>query len=172
VSRALFVLSLLAGWLLLWGDLSLANVLSGMVLIAGLLLVFPTGRPDVGSLPIRPIAVARFVVAVVVDLLHSNLVLARTVLGPRVHTVSGVIAVPMGDSSPAMLAFVAGLLALSPGTMAVAVAERPATIYVHVLHLRDTERSRREIQALAARAIAAFGRPAAPPPGGSLEEVS
>lgn len=162
-ARLLFVGALVAGWLLLWGDLSLANILTGTVLVGVLLVVLPTGRPDTGPVPLRPRAAAGFVAAVAADLVISNLTLARLILRRRVQVRSGVIAVELADCSPTMVAFVANTLALSPGTMAVAAAAHPPTVYVHVLQLEDIDAARASIRALADRAIAAFGRE--PPDG-------
>ncbi|MCC6435658.1 MAG: Na+/H+ antiporter subunit E [Acidimicrobiales bacterium] len=162
MSRILFVGALVAGWLLLWGDLSLANILSGTVLVGLLLVVLPTGRPDTGTLPLRPLALGRFAAAVLWDLVRSNLILARTILRWRPVLHSGVIAVEVHDCSPAMLAFIANTLGLSPGTMAVATSLHPPTVYVHVLQLGDADTARREVHALADRAVAAFSIDATP----------
>lgn len=157
MSRVLFVLSLLAGWILLWGKLSLANVLSGLLLVGVLYLVVPSGRPDTGAVRVRPVALLRLVAFFVGDLVISNVVLARTVLSRRPDVSSGVIRVPIADCSPGMLAFIANLIALSPGTMAVATTEQPPAIDLHVLQLDDEDAVCRRVGRLADRAIAAFG---------------
>lgn len=151
------MLFLLAGWILLWGELSLANLATGLVLVAVLFAVVPSGRPDTGPVRIRPVALARLVAFFVGDLVASNVVLARTVLSRRPNLSSGVIRVPLSDCSPGMLAFIANLIALSPGTMAVATTEDPPAIDLHVLQLDDEDAVRRRVGRLADRATAAFG---------------
>lgn len=169
MSRALFVVSLLAGWLLLWGDMSPANVLTGLLLIAVLFVVVPSGRPDTGPVTFRPVALARLLLLFAGDLVLSNVVLARMVLRRNPATTSGVVAVRVADCTPGLLAFIANLIALSPGAMAVATSNDPATIYVHVLQLDDAGAQRR-VERLAGRAIAAFGSP--PPPTGGAGDPS
>lgn len=151
------VVYLVAIWILLWGDLSLANVASGVVVAVVLLAVFPTGQRSRPRHPIRPWPALRLALYFVGQLLRSNLLLSRQVLSPwsRVHT--GIVGVPVVACSDTVLALIANITALTPGTMAVEVIREPATIYIHVLRLRDVEQVRAEVARLNALAVRALG---------------
>ncbi len=52
--------ALLVGlWLLAWGDVSLANLLSGIAVAAAALLAFPPQRHAATELRLRPLGIAR-----------------------------------------------------------------------------------------------------------------
>lgn len=157
MTHAAFFAALLAVWYLLWGDISLANTLSGIALGAVLFVLFPTGRPDTDRLPFRPFHAARFVGYFIAEMIISNIVLARTVVQPRGRLHTGILAVPVPACSPPMIAFVANMLGLTPGTMAVETSTDPPVIYVHVLQLGDIERARRDVERLVRLTVAAFG---------------
>ena len=78
-------------WVLMWGSLSTANVLSGTLVAALLLVAFPVREtPDGPSsmLRLRPVALARLLGWIGVQLIMSNAQLVREVLtrGSRIRT--------------------------------------------------------------------------------------
>jgi multicomponent Na+:H+ antiporter subunit E len=152
---------LVAIWVLLWGYLTVANVLSGIVVVAALLAAFPAGRRRRPTYVIRPIALARFVVHFVGSLVVANAVLAWEVVSRRDRIRTGVVAVPLRGCSDEVLAFVANVTALTPGTLAIEVTQQPPTFYVHVLHVHDVERVRRDILRMEELVVRAFGTPEA-----------
>lgn len=157
MSLVVFVVYLVAIWLLLWGELSVANVLSGLAVAAILLVVFPMDRRITPRYVFRPIATARFLAYFLRQVVISNVVLSREVLSPRPRIHTGVVAAPVVGCSPGLLTFIANMTALTPGTMAVEVSLDPPTVYIHVLHLHDIDRVRRDIARLNELAVRAFG---------------
>lgn len=156
--------SLIGLWVLLWGDISVANVAGGAAVAIGLLALYPTRAAPSAARPaarvrIRPLRVVRLAGHVVVQLVVSNAVVAREIVTPGSRIRTGIVACPLRTRSDGMVALVANVLALSPGTMPVDVVGEPRTLYVHVLHLRDPARTRRDVAALEALAICAFGSP-------------
>jgi multicomponent Na+:H+ antiporter subunit E len=150
---------LVAIWVFLWGYLTVANVLSGIVVVTALLAVFPTGRPRRPTYVVRPIAILRLVLYFVRSLLVANVVLAREILTRRDRIRTGVVAVPAHGVSDGLLVLVANVVALTPGTLAIEVQRDPPAFYVHVLHLHDVERVRGEILRLEELIVRAFGAP-------------
>ena len=72
---------LLAIWLLAWGSLSWANVLSGLVVAGGLMVALPDARRR--RLPVIAAgALVRLGLRLAKDLVVANLVLIREVLSP------------------------------------------------------------------------------------------
>jgi multicomponent Na+:H+ antiporter subunit E len=153
-------------WLLLWGDLSPANLLSGVVIATLLLAAFPRDRRDTQRYVIRPLAALRLVAWFAAQLVYSNIVLIRQVLSRRSRVKTGVVACELETSSSRLLTVITNLVALTPGTMVVETTFDPTTIFVHVLRLDDHESVRASVRRLEARVVAAFGplprRPGAP----------
>ncbi len=155
--RIVFLTSI---WVLLWGALSVANVLSGVAVSSLLLVLYPdprVQRPHEGR-P-RPIAVAHLAAHIVAQLVVSNAFVFREIVtrGSRIR--AGVVACQLRTRSERTITFLANVLSLSPGTMPVEVQTDPAIIYIHVLHLRDPVDARRKVAKLEQLAVRAFGEP-------------
>lgn len=158
------VVSLVVLWLLLWGDLSVANVASGVLVALGLLVVFPLAPPATGTHHgVRPVAVARLVAYFAFELVISNLVVTRVILSRRPRTRTGVVACPLRTTSDRIVTVLCNVIALSPGTMMVDVSDD--VIYVHALLLRDLDKARQDVDRLQTLLLAAF--PPVPPAGGA-----
>lgn len=152
---------LVALWVLLWGSLTVANLLSGAAVVALVLWLVPDLGLRRGLPAVRPVAVARFGGRLLVEVVKANTVLTREVVSRRSSIHTGVVAVPLPLCSDGLLTLVANVLALTPGTMPVEVRKDPTELYLHVLHLHDVDRVRRDVQHLAELAVAAFGSPEA-----------
>ncbi|MDJ0769118.1 MAG: Na+/H+ antiporter subunit E [Ilumatobacter sp.] len=159
------VVWLIALWVLLWGDLSWANVLSGAVVAVVVVTVARLPRlarrrdADVArvSLP----ATLWFGVYVLYKLVESNVVLAWEIVTPRNRINAGVVAVPLRTESRMAMMTVANVITLTPGTMTIEVAGSPPVIYVNVLHLHDIEDVRRDLLRIEELSVRAFGSRAA-----------
>jgi multicomponent Na+:H+ antiporter subunit E len=151
------VIVLTAIWVLLWGSLTVANVVTGLAVSVVVLLVLPGRRPSRPPV-IRPLAMLRLGAYLVGQLAVSNVVLIREVLSRRSRISTGVVAVPLGPCSDELITLIANLIALTPGTVPVEVERHPAVIYVHVLHVRRVEDVRHQLWRLRDLSVAAFGR--------------
>jgi multicomponent Na+:H+ antiporter subunit E len=159
---ALRAVPLVLLWLLAWGEVTVANVVSGIVVALALLVAFPP-RPTEEPRPrFRPLGIARLVGYVLVQLVVSNLLVAREVVsrGSRIQT--GVLAHHVRHPSDAVLTIMANVIALSPGTMTVDVTRSPAVVYVHFLLVDDVEDARRAVARLERLVVGAVG--GSPPP--------
>jgi multicomponent Na+:H+ antiporter subunit E len=151
---------LVAIWLLAWGRFDVAHVLVGVVLAAVLFVAFPmvpSGRRRVALAP-RPLGVARLLWYVVVQLVRSNVLMAREIVSRRSRIHTGVIHYRLRAPSDLVLTLVANIIALSPGTMTVDATREPRTISVHFLLLDDVsaaERSLAHLERLVAGAVGA-----------------
>jgi multicomponent Na+:H+ antiporter subunit E len=155
IRQAGFVAFLLGIWLLLWGEVSAANVVSGLLVAALLLLVFPR-TPSPTRFVVRPVPTLRFLVFFGREMIQSVVLLSREVLSRRSRFHTGVIAVPVHGCPGSLLAVVATLIALTPGTMAVGIDADTPTLYVHVLIFRDIETMRVKIEQLNRVVVLAF----------------
>lgn len=144
-------------WVALWGQLTFANVASGLLVGGGLMLLFP----DAGPLPVgrvRPWRALRFGLYFAYKLFEANVVVAWEVITPSNASVNeGIVEVPVTGASDAVVSLVANATSLTPGTITLEVRRDPATLYVHVLHLRSIEHTRRAVLNLERLALEAFG---------------
>lgn len=149
------VLWLTAIWLALWADLSVANIVSGLVVAGAVTIVFGPWRP--GQVIIRPIHAVRFVGFFLYQITISTIGVARTVIAPRDRINTGIVSVRLLGCSDALATLIADAISLTPGTLTLEVQRSPLTLYVHALDVRDIDVLRREIRMLEVLAIRAFG---------------
>ena len=114
-----------------------------------------SGNDD--RLRISPIHSGYFVVYVVVQLIRSNLSLARKILTRTNMVNAGVIAVPMRTCGEMTMLVMSNVITLTPGTITIEAKGSPAVLYVNVLHLDDAERVRNELHQLESVCVRAFG---------------
>lgn len=138
------LLTLVVLWLLLWGDLSVANVLSGVVVACGVawLLPMPPLRPP---LRLRIWALPQFVAVVGWDLVTSSVLVAYEALRVGREPLNTVIAVPLRARSDLTLTITALIVSIVPGTVVVEVRHATGTLFLHVLGVRDLEKARRSV---------------------------
>lgn len=144
-------------WVLLWRDISVANVASGIVVS----LAVNVAQPGAWRVPerntVRPLRTLAFLGYFGWKLVQSNLVIAREVVTPRNHIETGVIEVQLQSCSDLVVTIVANVLSLTPGTLTLEVRRVDVpTLYVHVLHLHDIESARADVETMARMAQAAF----------------
>lgn len=156
-NRVAIVVWLVVVWVALWGDLSAANVLSGLVVAVGVLTVFPVQRGRPWGLAVRPLALAQLVWFFLRTLVVSNLALARAVVSrdDRLHT--GVIEVRLIWDSEVLMTVLTHLIGLSPGMTVIGVGRQPPRLYVHVLQLTDVDSARAEVLRLELLVLEAVG---------------
>jgi multicomponent Na+:H+ antiporter subunit E len=152
------VAALLVLWLLAWGDISTANVLSGAAFGSVLVIAFPPRRRSAVH-RLRPLGIVRLVLYVIGQLVVSNLIVARVILSRRSEVRTGVLAYHVQDASDQVLTLISNVIALTPGTMTVEVIREPPTIYVHFLLLDDPDSARDDIARLERLVVAALGPP-------------
>jgi multicomponent Na+:H+ antiporter subunit E len=155
--RPLFFLWLVVAWVALWGEPTPANIGSGAVIAAALVWLFPPRRGEPGG-GVRPVAVVRFLVYFLGQLVAASAIVAWEVVTPRNRINEGIVAVPIEGASDTLVTIVANAISLTPGTLTLEVDRDPTVLYVHVLHLRDVDEVRRDVRRLEALADAAFGR--------------
>lgn len=155
--RAVMGVWLTVLWLVLWGEISLANILSGGVVAWVVTAVFPLAPASDQRDTFRPYRVLVFAAYFLWQLVVSNVVVAREVVTPRDRIRSGIVAVPLTGCSDLVITVIANALTLTPGTQTLEVRREPPTLYVHVLHLHDIDQVRRDIRRLQRMAVQAIG---------------
>lgn len=149
---------LTAVWVLLWGDLTVANVVAGVllaVLVAAALPMPPVefdGRVHLGGL-IR--LVARFFA----DLATASVQVAKQALTPGAQPRGAVIAVQLRSDSDLYLTLTSAICTLVPGSVVVEAYRVTGVIYLHVLDVElsgGVEAARRDVLAVEERVMRAL----------------
>lgn len=165
-------------WVLLWGELSVANVLGGLAV--ALVVGFTLRMPSVHFTGwIHPLSLAYLLVMFARDLVVASVQVVRLAFTPGRVPHSAVIAIQLRSVSDLYLTLTAEVTSLVPGSIVVEAHRTTGVMYVHVLdvglsgglekarhHVLDNEA--RVLRALASNAeLAAAGlarNPRHPPP--------
>ena len=125
-------IGLVALWVGLYGQLSPANVVGGVLVAA--IVWFVTRERDSRRFRIRPLAVASLIAFMFANLVRSSfrVLLAVWLPTPR-RTSANVQVAQLESGSPTVAAVVANLITVTPGTMTIEVADDAREIRVHVL---------------------------------------
>lgn len=136
----ILIASLVVMWLLLNSTLSIGQIVLGAVLSLGMVLGFRAIRPLQPRVR-RPWAIVVLAVRVLIDVVRSNIGVARVVLGltggRAVH--SGFLKIPIALRDPHGLAVLAAIITSTPGTVWVDLTRDGGELTLHVLDLRDEQ---------------------------------
>jgi multicomponent Na+:H+ antiporter subunit E len=149
-------------WILLWGSLSAANIVSGLTiaLLITVLLPLPVvpveGRVHVLSL-LRLIAVMAY------ELALSSLQVAWLAIKPGPAPLSAVLRAHLAIKSDLVLALAVNMITLTPGSVVLEIDRVHRMVYVHVLDVgsdRAVSRFYRQISRIERLLVATFERDA------------
>lgn len=159
--RVISFLLLLAVWLLLWGRVTPANVVGGVLVIWFVLWIAPSGPIVSGSYEpgrLHPVSAIIFSLIFLKELVLATWQVAVLVVIPgRVH--SGVIRVQLAVRSPRIATVVANAVTLTPGTMTIddEVNDEGFVLYVHALDATDPSGIRKGVKKFEQLAVRSFG---------------
>jgi multicomponent Na+:H+ antiporter subunit E len=157
--RAVAIAVLLAVWMLLWGVLSWANLISGLVVAAIVLAVFPL-PPVTFAGRLRPIGLLRFALRFLIDLVRASGHLAWLAFRFGHQPRSAIIRVPLRVPSDLTLTLTGEAVSLVPGSLIVDTDQASTSLYIHVINISDraeAERFRRTVYDVEARIVRAIG---------------
>lgn len=145
---------LLVLWIALWGEISIANVITGVVVIAALAVLFPGKLRS--SHHIRIIPAISFFFYMVRSIVAASWDVICAVLFPneqRRH--AEVIHVYLKSTSSLVRAVTANTISLTPGTVIVSIDSDTSDMQIHVLGKTDSTEFQDAIHAHEDR-VAAF----------------
>jgi len=134
----LLVIALAAIWVVLQDTLAPAQIALGVLLSLGAICAFAAARPVRPRLH-RPLVALRLASRVLLDVVRSNIAVARIILGlVRDREIrSGFLEVPLDLRDPQGLAVLAAIITSTPGTIWAGLAPDGRTLTLHVLDLRN-----------------------------------
>jgi multicomponent Na+:H+ antiporter subunit E len=155
--RAVVLLALV--WVMLWGEVSLLNILYGLVL--GWLVTVVFWLPPIryyGRL--HPWRVVVLVAVQLYDLAVASVQLASVAFRRRPQVRPGIVRVDLRSHNDLYQVAVAALISIVPGTLVVETNRHPRSLYLHVFDLPDdaaVEHAREHALAIERRLVRAFG---------------
>jgi multicomponent K+:H+ antiporter subunit E len=87
----------------------------------------------------RPLKAVAFLGVLLCDIVVSNIVVAKQVLGSPERLQPGFIAIPLDLTEALPITLLASTISLTPGTVSIEISEGNKTLYVHALHVACEE---------------------------------
>ena len=146
-------------WVALWGELSVFNVVTGVLVAVLVCLVFPLPRLEL-HLHVRPLRLAWLIVHFLSDVVVASAQVAWTTLQFHRQPRNAVIEVELRTPSDFVLTIVGEMTSLVPGSLVVEARRSTHSLFLHVLDARNQagiDKMRREVFALERRIVLAFG---------------
>ncbi|MBX7454755.1 Na+/H+ antiporter subunit E [Mycolicibacterium sp. 3033] len=158
--RVWMVCWLILVWVLLWGTVSAANILSGLLVALVITLLLPLPPVPVEG-KLHPISLLRLILTVIYYLLSSSVQVAALALKPGPPPLTAVLRAHLAIKSDLVLVLAVNIINLTPGTMVLEIDQPRRMIYVHVLDVgseRTVTRFYRQVANLQRLLVASFER--------------
>lgn len=134
-------------WMLIEADFSSASLLEGLLLgFVAITMLELAQRKRTYARWVG--AILRLTIFFVVDLIKSNIILARDILRPTPRFEPALLRIAITDMSTISAIVFTNLTSLTPGTLTVDVQNDGCVIYVHALYARNPDEVRRRIGVL------------------------
>jgi multicomponent Na+:H+ antiporter subunit E len=160
--RAWVLCWLVLVWILLWGTVSAANILSGLAvaLLITLLLPLPT-VPIEGR--VHPLSLVRLVFTVAYYLVLSSVQVAWLAVKPGPPPLSAVLRAHLAVKSDLVLALAVNIFNLIPGSIVLEIDQARRMLYMHVIDVgsdRAVSRFYSQVSVVERLLVASFERDA------------
>ena len=158
--RARILCWLMLVWVLLWGSVSAANVLSGLAIAPVVTLLLPLPAVPVEG-KVHLLSLARLVFQVSVWLVMSSFQMAWLAVRPGPLPANAVLRAHLAIKSDLVLALGVNIINLTPGTIVLEIDQTRRLIYVHVVDVgsdRAINRFHSQITTLQRLLVAGFER--------------
>lgn len=150
------VVGLVLLWLLAWDSLDPAKVIVGVILAVAILVAMPARHRFTPGLRISPWGVIRLSWHILVNLIVSNVLVAREILRRKQEPRTGRMIYEMPGATPEAVSLLANMIALTPDTMTIDATAEPPMVEVHFIRYDDPDKARRAIEDLDALVRAAL----------------
>jgi|AntRauTorcE11897_2_1112592.scaffolds.fasta_scaffold05545_4 multicomponent K+:H+ antiporter subunit E len=143
--RPLFSLFLAVLWLLMVNSFSVGHMLLGLAL--GVFIPFITRAfwPEQAKVH-HLLPLLRYFLILLVDIVRSNLTVARLIIGPSGKLTPGFITYPLELDDDFAITILASTISLTPGTVSAHYDSDAGTLLIHALHVTDEDELIRQIK--------------------------
>ena len=132
-------------WAALQGQLTLVNLLTGYIVGYAILAVLARGDVMPSTLVSRTVHAFELAAFFAWELLLANFRVAADVLrGNRIEP--AVVAIPLDVRSDGEILLLSMLINITPGSVTLDLSDDRRTLFVHVMHMKSAEDTRREIK--------------------------
>ena len=132
-------------WAALQGEITLGNLVVGYVVSYVILALLARGGVMPKTLASRTTRAAGLALFFARELLVANFRVAADVL--RGHQIEpAVVAIPLDVTSDGEILLLAMLINITPGSVTIDLSDDRQTLYVHVMHMKSADETRREIK--------------------------
>lgn len=133
-------------WSALQGEITLGNLIVGYAFGYVILVLLAKGGvmpSNFGSRTVHAVGLALFVVW---ELVLANVRVALDVVRTSAGIRPAVLAIPLDVTRDGEILLLSMLINITPGSVTIDLSDDRRTLYVHVMHMRDAEETRREIK--------------------------
>ena len=160
--RAWVLCWLILVWILLWGTVSAANILSGLAVALLITLLLPLPPVPVEG-KLHPLSLLRLIVTVFYYLALSSVQVAWLAVKPGPPPLSAVLRAHVAVKSDLVLALSVNIFNLIPGSIVLEIDQTRRMLYMHVLDVgsdRAVNRFYRQVAVVERLLVSAFEREA------------
>ncbi|CAN5624471.1 Na+/H+ antiporter subunit E [soil metagenome] len=126
-------------WILLWGSVSVANILSGLAIALLITVLLPLPAVPVQG-KVHPVSLLHLIVRVAWYLVVSSTQVAWLAVRPGPPPLNAVLRAKLNLKSDLVLALAVNIINLIPGSIVLEIDQRRRLIYAHVIDV-GSERS-------------------------------
>jgi multicomponent Na+:H+ antiporter subunit E len=130
--RAWVLCWLMLVWILLWGNVSAANILSGLAIALLITLLLPLPAVPVEG-RLHPLSLLRLIITVFYYLALSSVQVAWLAVKPGPPPLSAVLRAHVAVKSDLVLALAVNIINLIPGSIVLEIDQARRMLYVHVI---------------------------------------
>lgn len=127
---------LMAFWLLLTHRFTFGNVFLAAILAWLIPLAVSRVRTPVTPVQ-KSLKFVFFMWLLLVDIIASNIVVAKQVLGSPQRLQPGFVAIPLDLTEALPITMLGSTISLTPGTVSIEISADRKTLYVHALHVTN-----------------------------------
>ncbi|HEX2283236.1 MAG TPA: Na+/H+ antiporter subunit E [Mycobacterium sp.] len=149
-------------WILLWGSVSAANIVSGLAVALMITVLLPLPVVPIEG-KVHPLSLLRLVVTVAYYLVQSSAQVAWLAVRPGAPPLSAVLRARLGVKSDLVLALAVNIFNLIPGSIVLEIDRTRRMLYMHVIDVgseRAVNQFYRQVTEVERLLVAAFERDA------------
>ena len=147
-------------WVLLWGKVSAANIVGGLVIALVITVLLPLPPVPVEG-RVHPLSLLRLLMVVGYQLVLSSLQVAWLAIRPGPPPRTAVLRARLAIKSDLVLALAVNIITLIPGSIVLEIDQERRLLYVHVIDVgndKAVDRFYRQVAQIERLLVAAFER--------------